>query len=47
MYFGGPVGAVDIGTVTTVVVDYRLEQYKLEIERKKVKYITDEKSANT
>jgi hypothetical protein len=47
MYFGGPVGAVGIGTLTTGVVDYRVEQYKLEIERKEAKDISDEKRANT
>ena len=40
MYFGGPVGAVGIGTLTTGVVDYRVEQYKLEIERKEAKDIS-------
>ena len=45
MYFGGPVGAVGIGTLTTGVVDYRVEQYKLEIERKEAKDISDEKRA--
>ena len=47
MYFGGPVGAVGIGTLTTGVVDYRVEQYKLEIERKEAEDISDEKRANT
>ena len=32
---------------TTGVVDYRVEQYKLEIERKEAKDISDEKRANT
>ena len=47
MYFGGPVGAVGIGILTTGVVDYRVEQYKLEIERKEAEDISDEKRANT
>ena len=47
MYFGGPVGAFGIGILMTGVVDYRVEQYKLEIERKEAKDISDEKRANT
>ena len=38
---------VGIGTLTTGVVDYRVEQYKLEIERKEAKDNSDEKRANT
>lgn len=47
MYFGGPVGAFGIGILMTGVVDYRVEQYKLEIERKEAEGISDEKRANT
>ena len=47
MYLGGPVGAVGIGILMTGVVDYRVKQYKLGIERKEAEDISDEKRANT
>ena len=47
MYFGGPVGAFGIGTLMTRVIGYRVEQYKLGIERKEAEDISDEKRANT
>ena len=47
MYFGGSVGAFGIGTLMTRVIGYRVEQYKLEIERKEAEGISDEKRANT
>ena len=47
MYLGGPVSAFCIGTLMTGVIGYRVEQYKLEIERKEAEDISDEKRANT
>lgn len=47
MYLGGPVGAFGIGILMTGGVDYRVKQYKLEIERKEAEGISDEKRANT
>ena len=47
MYLGGPVGAFCIGTLMTGVISYRVEQYKLGIERKEAEDISDEKRANT
>ena len=47
MYFGGSVGAFGIGTLMTRVIGYRVEQYKLGIERKESRDISDEKRANT
>lgn len=43
MYLGGPVGAFCIGTLMTGVIGYRVEQYKLGIERKEAEDISDEK----
>ena len=47
MYLGGPVSAFCIGTLMTGVIGYRVEQYKLGIERKEARDISDEKRANT
>lgn len=47
MYLGGPVSAFCIGTLMTGVIGYRVEQYKLGIERKESRDISDEKRANT
>ena len=47
MDLGGPVGAFGIGTLMTRAIGYRVEQYKLEIERKEAEGISDEKRANT
>ena len=47
MDLGGPVGAFCIGTLMTGVISYRVEQYKLGIERKEARDISDEKRANT
>lgn len=47
MDLGGPVGAFGIGTLMTGVISYRVEQYKLGIERKETGEISDEKRANT
>ena len=43
MYLGGPVGAFGIGILMTGVIGYRVEQYKLGIERKEAEDISDEK----
>ena len=43
MYLGGPVSAFCIGTLMTGVIGYRVEQYKLGIERKEASDISDEK----
>lgn len=47
MDLGGPVGAFGIGILMTGVIGYRVEQYKLGIERKEAEDISDEKRANT